>query len=428
MDADELALASRPIDGSDTSGVVDHVADGSEIANKALDLLRQIVDSSSSDLQKTLQDFKAPTQVMAWFKEQCHFYFEHLHHRWPVIHYTSFEIESDPIALVVIVILLGCLIRKQACPGILEVHRVLTMSLYRFLLSAKIATHEAWNFRLFQAMHLTIVFAILSKKESQLRQARLLFNLLVSSLRNINFFSTSAMAYQEEHHFSATFMPYQMLTREKWRRLVVNFYKLDTYVAILRQEPPILNQTEMEAELPVRFSLWNTKSLDIFYERFPYEPTGRQSRTVNQVTTGDTVSLDIPLFPEDIELGLCGMLQQVWSVAELHSVEGFDVTGTPTYLNLLSRLESWRVHLDNISTQLDQALTDGTWTAQHSLFMAYEGKDDNLFGDPGEVKKARVTTLILGATSLYRLLLDMLKGSEGSKGSKEALLQSFLPS
>ncbi|KAJ4245231.1 hypothetical protein NW762_014101 [Fusarium torreyae] len=242
------------------------------------------------------------------------------------------------------------------------------------------------------------------------------------------------MAYQEEHHFSATFMPYQMLIREKWRRrvtyrlLVVNSYKLDTYVAILRQESPILNQTEMEAELPVRFSLWNTKSLDIFYERLPYEPKVRQSRTIKQVITGNTVSPDIPLFPEDIELGLCGMLQQVWAVAKLHSVEGFDVTGTVTYLTLLSRLESWRIHLENISAQLDQALTTGTWTAQHSLFMAYEGKDDNLFGDPGKVNESRVASLISGATSLYRLLLDMLQGSEGVKGSKEALLQSLLPS
>lgn len=181
----------------------------------------------------------------------------------------------------------------------------------------------------------------------------------------------------------------------------------------------------MEAELPLRFSLWNTKTLDIFYERFPYEPTGRQSRTVKQVIIEDTVSLDIPLFPEDIELGLCGMLQQVWAVAKLHSVEGFDLAGTATYLSLFSRLESWKVHLKNISAQLDQAVTTGTWTAQHSLFLAYEGKHDNLFRDPAEVKKARVTTLISDATSLYRLLLDMLKDSEGSKSSKEALLQTL---
>jgi hypothetical protein len=128
--ADEPKLASGSIYGSETAGIVDHVADRSEIANIALDFLRQIIGSSSSDLQKTLQDFEVSTQVMAWFEEQCQLYFEHLHHHWPVIHYTSFDIKNDPIVLVVTVILLGCLIRKQPCSGVLEAHSALTMSLY----------------------------------------------------------------------------------------------------------------------------------------------------------------------------------------------------------------------------------------------------------------------------------------------------------
>lgn len=146
--ADEPKLASEPIYGSETAGIVDHVADRSEIANIALDFLRQIIGSSSSDLQKTLQDFKVSTQVMAWFEEQCQLYFEHLHHHWPVIHYTSFDIKNDPIVLVVIVILLGCLIRKQPCSGVLEAHSALTMRLYCFLVCSTLIAQNCANMML----------------------------------------------------------------------------------------------------------------------------------------------------------------------------------------------------------------------------------------------------------------------------------------
>ncbi|KAG5805231.1 hypothetical protein H9Q74_009696 [Fusarium xylarioides] len=163
-DADEPTSASAPACGSETSLIVDHAAAGPDIAKSALHLLFEVVNSSSSDLQKTLQDFEVSVEVMTWFEAQCQAHSEHLHHRWPVIHYTSFEIMSDPIVLVAIVILLGCQIRKESCPGVLEVHSALTMSLCHHLLSTKFVSDEAWDFGLFQAMHLTTLFAFLSKK------------------------------------------------------------------------------------------------------------------------------------------------------------------------------------------------------------------------------------------------------------------------
>lgn len=70
----------------------------------AMCFLREAVRSRT----KCLGDVDTPPASMAWFQSCCQAHLDHLHHRWPVVHTTQFNVETEPLGLSTTVIMLGC--------------------------------------------------------------------------------------------------------------------------------------------------------------------------------------------------------------------------------------------------------------------------------------------------------------------------------
>lgn len=82
-----------------------------------LAILRAITASQpkptlESELEKASKDIKT------WFNDSAKAYFEHFHHRWPMLHAPSFDHESEPTAVAVSVIMIGAWLR--GCGNVVE--------------------------------------------------------------------------------------------------------------------------------------------------------------------------------------------------------------------------------------------------------------------------------------------------------------------
>lgn len=101
------------------------------------------------------------------------------------------------------------------------------------------------------------------------------------------------------------------------------------------------------------------------------------------------------------------------------------MTDTVAFKAALSDLEYWRVHLEKISAQPDQSDSTDTWS-KNTLFKAYEGKEDRMFGDVLQVSRRRFKDLITDAKLLHRLLYDMLVTPQKVSTSRDVLLKNLL--
>ncbi len=103
------------------SGLAHHRAaekahDNASISNIPLTAMRFLYDTVSSpavDLAVgELRDLQLQADSKIWFEACCQRYFEHLHHRWPIVHSTLFEIDSEPLSLSATIIILGCQLQE----------------------------------------------------------------------------------------------------------------------------------------------------------------------------------------------------------------------------------------------------------------------------------------------------------------------------
>ena len=94
-----------------------------------------MIDEVNIDLQSTLEDFEVAVDVMHWYEECCQAFFDNLHHRWPVIHFTSFSKTTEPLVLVAIVVLLGHQAQKTAESAASDTYRKIVNLLSKDLVS-----------------------------------------------------------------------------------------------------------------------------------------------------------------------------------------------------------------------------------------------------------------------------------------------------
>lgn len=254
---------------------------------------------------------------------------------------------------------------------------------------------QAWPIELFQSVLLTLVFSLHRTEKSALSRAMLLRSAFITVLRELGAFNAETSADHLRTYFSGTFAPYTLSMRERFKRLLVLTYQFDTYFALAHVQPPILHRQELGVELPSTFALWNAYGLDIFATRQLEEPPARSDFQVSEMTNCPNSFTSSELLVEDVQLGLCGLLQSIWALKQSvpSKMAGYPSGAFPAVL-LLETLDAWKHELDKIN-ELAVTRTITTEAARY-LLLAYRGEDDS-----AAASLDRTTTLVQDGMVLY---------------------------
>ena len=179
---------------------------------------------------------------------------------------------------------------------------------------------------------------------------------------------------------------------------MVSILKLDTYMALLSNQPPFLHTEELELQLPSTFALWNALGIDVFFERDPQEPKWREQLTMADFIGGSAVPSS-PLLPDDVALGLCGAYRDIWTWSRISRTGNIRSVDADAVHELV---ESWKLRLDDMAN-----LWSEPQAREHEinlLLRAYQGEEDDR--NPGWEKSVltRLCSICLNTTMLYHLL------------------------
>lgn len=184
---------------------------------------------------------------------------------------------------------------------------------------------------------------------------------------------------------------------------MASLYKIDAYLAIAREQVPILYREELDVALTSTYALWNSWGLDVLYKRLPNEPSDRAGFKFSVVLNNPQSPARSLLLIEDVQLGLCGLLPAIWNHTQIcRRKTEVAPSATNSLASLLWRIEGWKAELDRISGHCEQQY------AQDKLdelpFIAYFGEETK---DPAAWKLAAITHvrgLVSDASMLYHLL------------------------
>lgn len=185
-------------------------------------------------------------------------------------------------------------------------------------------------------------------------------------------------------------------------------FKIDSYIATFRSQPPLLRPEDMHFNLTNTFSFWNQRSLE-FFDRFSAgEPVERSQTTLFDLMHspfGEKEMSPFVMFPEDIQIGICSMQSRIWEFVEQARDSDVDDTTVLTIRQLLvQQLDYWKRQLDGFSTyDMDDPTSVETRPARAVPDRYFWGLEDH--SQPGwkNVVLARPNALIFDTTHLYHL-------------------------
>lgn len=248
-------------------------------------------------------------------------------------------------------------------------------------------------------MLLTLIFSFYRTDAAALSRATHLRSAYITTLRRLGAFNADLLGRHLETYYSGPYGPYTMSMRERFKRLSVYTYQFDTYYALARQVPPALHRQEIGITLPSTFMLWNTYGLDILATRQPEEPPGRALIPVSTMTSHpDSVMQSAQLLVEDVQLGLCGLLQAIWVSRQLPSdtMETNRISASQRPI-IAETLDAWKHELDKIHELA--ALDKISSHAAKYLYLAYRGQDGSVAASLG-----RIAALVQDGMVLYYFL------------------------
>ena len=132
---------------------------------------------------------------------------------------------------------------------------------------------------------------------------------------------------------------------------------------------------------------------------------------MSELLATDSVIEPPDLLVEDIELGLCGTLWEVWKI--FRPVAKFDpLVDNPAFNKLSTQLGAWKARLDAISDLVGQRVSSTEKSKLGVLLRAYMGKESRSDPECEQLAVNRITSLIADAALLHCLLLSTLVGCE----------------
>ena len=172
-------------------------------------------------------------------------------------------------------------------------------------------------------------------------------------------------------------------------RIVTSLYKVDTYLAIVRDNPPFLHREELDVSLTSTYSLWNCYGLDIFFKRLPNEPSDRAGFKLSEVLANARTPARSLLLIEDVQLGFCGLNMRLWHHAQVRRRgTGTGPQSVDSQASLAWHLECWKDELKRVSSSCIQSIVEGR--TNEFPFIAYLGRGDE---DPGRCKMIAISQI-----------------------------------
>jgi hypothetical protein len=208
-------------------------------------------------------------------------------------------------------------------------------------------------------------------------------------MRDVGFFSGERATRQRQQHTPGDFFPFRYMVEQHHKSLVANLFKVDAHLAVITQQPPALHACELDVSLPTTFSQLNCDGVYAFMECHRILAPLRPGRLLSEFLESlePAATFGSYMLIEDVHLGLCGVVLQVWELAYAHKPDGNRGQAHRLYNTLVSRLRFWRGHL--------QALRAGIVT-DNMLRSAYNAKEED--------QNTVMPTLLNETEAFYHLL------------------------
>ncbi|OAA51726.1 Transcription factor [Metarhizium rileyi] len=278
---------------------------------EALDILLRVV---------TKQPQHSPSEPQAiprsWLTARIESYLASFHQRWPILHAPSINELTDSVQLISLIVMIDSWLHGgvELKSTILQIHDCLVQQLQKELNQSDLDPSSPWPVELYQLSLLNVVFAFETGRDSIIRQSRMLFSLLVTALRLNGCFHGDAIQSQRLTHHPGDFKPFIFATVESWKRIATCALKLDTYLSLLYGQPPLLRRDELELGLTSTFAMWNSYGIMVFFDRSRSEPWSRDNCRISQLNVRNPEEVPFGVLPEDIQLYLLGMWNDIRSL------------------------------------------------------------------------------------------------------------------
>ncbi|VTT79042.1 unnamed protein product [Fusarium fujikuroi] len=336
------------------------------------------------------EDTPVPALDKNWIEGNSKEYFGRFHDTWPILHGPSYVTMETSLLVSVSIAMISCWLRNpdEFEDVVLQLHESL-MSAFSDWIANPRSRHEydePWPFETYQAILMNIIFAFYHGNEKLVSKASLLRGTFVVALREAEFFNSDNAAEQQRVHYPGTFVPWLMTIRDRWKRLIVSLFKIDTYLSIARFQAPTLFREEIDLTMPATYSLWNAYGLNIFFKRITLEPTDRSNFKLSEVIANPNTPAKPLLLFEDIHLALCGLLPAIWNQTQIvrRSTEAGRSTQNSTS-SLAWQLEAWKADIERLKHQCFHAVEVGEFP-----FTAYIGDYDE---DPVRAKALAMSNI-----------------------------------
>ncbi|KAG5759791.1 hypothetical protein H9Q69_005772 [Fusarium xylarioides] len=336
------------------------------------------------------EDTPVPALDNNWIEGNSKEYFGRFHDTWPLLHGPSYVTMETSLLVSVSIAMISCWLRSpdEFEDVVLQLHESL-MSAFSDWIANPRSRHEydePWPFETYQAILMNIIFAFYHGNERLVSKASLLRGTFVVALREAEFFNSDNAAEQQRVHYPGTFVPWLMTIRDRWKRLIVSLFKIDTYLSIARFQAPTLFREEIDLTMPATYSLWNAYGLNIFFKRITLEPTDRSNFKLSEVIANPNTPAKPLLLFEDIHLALCGLLPAIWNQTQIvrRSTEAGRSTQNATS-SLAWQLEAWKADIERVKHQCFHAAEIGEFP-----FTAYIGDYDE---DPVRAKALAMSNI-----------------------------------
>ncbi|KAI1053035.1 hypothetical protein LB506_009933 [Fusarium annulatum] len=336
------------------------------------------------------EDTPVPALDKNWIEGNSKEYFGRFHDTWPILHGPSYVTMDTSLLVSVSIAMISCWLRSpdEFEDVVLQLHESLMGAFSDWIANPR-SRHEydePWPFETYQAILMNIIFAFYHGNEKLVSKASLLRGTFVVALREAEFFNSDNAAEQQRVHYPGTFVPWLMTIRDRWKRLIVSLFKIDTYLSIARFQAPTLFREEIDLTMPATYSLWNAYGLNIFFKRITLEPTDRSNFKLSEVIANPNTPAKPLLLFEDIHLALCGLLPAIWNQTQIvrRSTEAGRSTQNSTS-SLAWQLEAWKADIERLKHQCFHAVEIGEFP-----FTAYIGDYDE---DPVRAKALAMSNI-----------------------------------
>ncbi|KEY70509.1 hypothetical protein S7711_02676, partial [Stachybotrys chartarum IBT 7711] len=379
-----------------------------DIQDAAADGLKIIIEAlqASHSATSTTSLPRASAAVKKWVSDCIHSYFFHFHDRWAILHAPIFDEMTDNFSILATVCIVGSWFSSAgATRGLIaEAHDVLVKQLVEELVRVTLKPRERWPLQTYQAALLNIAFAVETGREDLLPRARLLNNLLITALRGDDALNSESAEHQRLQHYPGEYQPYIISISESLKRLAINTFKVDTYLALLAGDLPILQLDEINYSLTATHAFFNAFGLDILYRRFPAEPIDRSLYKICDLATmAAQQSMPSLVLIEDLQYGLLGIMKDIGLLTQTQRSRGPIAQPSSTHKEILAnQLNLFKDHLDKIVSTIT---TFGFQTPGGELLLAaYSGKEEPGHQNWQELVAARIWTLIFLTTITHHVL------------------------